>query len=1186
MEKHNQAFKAVTRIVLNNWHYIDAKVLELNESINFFTGHSGSGKSTVIDALQIVLYANTDGRGFFNKAAADDSDRSLIEYLRGMINIGENNQARYKRNRNFSTTIALELTQTASGEKECVGVVFDVETATNEITRLFFRHPGGLPQHFYRVGGQMSLDVDAQPAGAAEALSVSTAASDGSAAAPSGSAVAPDGSAAAPDAQWADSSEKTGERPLSVKKNTGEVRAMSTAELKAWMSRSFAKEDWFATANNERFRRVLYDVYLGGLDMEKFPRLFKRAIPFRMNIRLEDFVKEYICMEQDIHIEDMQESVILYGRMRQRIEETAEEIGQLERIRDSFAAVQEQESLLGSLKYRAERLSLMQLEEQISLLEARMETGKQDRKTLEGALEGLNGQKEACAGEREEINRELLQSGYGELEAKRRDLAENLELLLRSERKKNAVCEGLAAWEEEESISNQALWDIDAFRKGEITGEVLLRLKKELKQLRDEAERQRQEAASEKRGLQKEASLLERDLKELQMGKKAYPKALEEARLQIQKGLYESTGKNIPVRVLADLLDIRDEKWRNALEGYLGWNKLTLMVEPAFAARAMELYEKLDAARFSHVALADTGKLSEQTFEARPGSLAEEVECREKYVKNHVNFLLGNVIKCESMEQLRQCRVGVTADCLLYQSFQLRRLNPEQYTKRAFIGEKSLRRRQKELSEQLFDLRKALEERQEEADQAARLLGLEALAEPAEVYLELFADVQEKRRKEEQLARLDQKLSEVGEGAVEALKERLVQVDERQKALEKEIDAVKLKIHDQNRRMEKDAQEHLEKNELLLSGQKSLVSSRAWEEAFDAWFSELKKPSFEALLGQTGEERENALRLLEERKSTLVDTRSDYLRKHPGRDFSASAPDNGDYQELLDSLSCERIQEYERIAEKQAKIAVEHFREDFIYKIRSAIKEAFLRRDELNRIIRSLNFGKDRYQFRISRNRGPDGAYYDMFMDESLEIDPSALSGSMDRQMDLFSMDHEKKYGMLMNDLIRMFLPPQSADARQQEEAKRNMEKYSDYRTYLSFEMEQIVEGDDRLVIDLSKMIRKNSGGEGQNPLYVALLASFAQAYHISASPAGARRPTIRLVVLDEAFSKMDAEKVASCIELIRGLGFQAIISATNDKIQNYLENVDKTFVFANPNKKSISIQEFEKKDYGQLEGE
>ena len=85
-------------------------------------------------------------------------------------------------------------------------------------------------------------------------------------------------------------------------------------------------------------------------------------------------------------------------------------------------------------------------------------------------------------------------------------------------------------------------------------------------------------------------------------------------------------------------------------------------------------------------------------------------------------------------------------------------------------------------------------------------------------------------------------------------------------------------------------------------------------------------------------------------------------------------------------------------------------------------------------------------------------------------------------------------------------------------------------------------------------MIRKNSGGEGQNPLYVALLASFAQIYRINLSPKIHRNPTLRLVVLDEAFSKMDAEKVASCIALIRGLGFQAIISATNDKIQNYLE--------------------------------
>ena len=77
-KKHREHFEILSRMCLNNWHYIDRKILSFHKEINFFTGHSGSGKSTIIDALQVVLYANTDGRGFFNKAAADDSDRSLI----------------------------------------------------------------------------------------------------------------------------------------------------------------------------------------------------------------------------------------------------------------------------------------------------------------------------------------------------------------------------------------------------------------------------------------------------------------------------------------------------------------------------------------------------------------------------------------------------------------------------------------------------------------------------------------------------------------------------------------------------------------------------------------------------------------------------------------------------------------------------------------------------------------------------------------------------------------------------------------------------------------------------------------------------------------------------------------------------------------------------------------------------
>ena len=207
-------------------------------------------------------------------------------------------------------------------------------------------------------------------------------------------------------------------------------------------------------------------------------------------------------------------------------------------------------------------------------------------------------------------------------------------------------------------------------------------------------------------------------------------------------------------------------------------------------------------------------------------------------------------------------------------------------------------------------------------------------------------------------------------------------------------------------------------------------------------------------------------------------------------------------------------------------------------------------------------------------------------MDEALSIHPSKLRSGVENQMNMFSMEHEEEYGELMNELIEIFIPPQNATREELDEAKRNMEKYADYRTYLSFDMQQIIQGEKDMKIGLSKMIRKNSGGEGQNPLYVALLASFAQIYRINDMPRIRRPETLRLVILDEAFSKMDAEKVASCISLIRGLGFQAIISATNDKIQNYLENVDKTFVYANPDKKHISIQEFEREEFLQLQGE
>ena len=84
-------------------------------------------------------------------------------------------------------------------------------------------------------------------------------------------------------------------------------------------------------------------------------------------------------------------------------------------------------------------------------------------------------------------------------------------------------------------------------------------------------------------------------------------------------------------------------------------------------------------------------------------------------------------------------------------------------------------------------------------------------------------------------------------------------------------------------------------------------------------------------------------------------------------------------------------------------------------------------------MISGLDFGKDKYQFKITRNTGADGKYYPMFMDDSLNIDPSVLNTTMDDQMNLFSMEHENKYGELMNELIEIFIPPEGATGEELE---------------------------------------------------------------------------------------------------------------------------------------------------------
>lgn len=79
--------KKLKKILLINWLYFSKEIIEVGD-INFLTGKNGAGKSTVIDALQIVLLGETSARNF-NQAANEKSQRTLDGYLRA--DMDENN---------------------------------------------------------------------------------------------------------------------------------------------------------------------------------------------------------------------------------------------------------------------------------------------------------------------------------------------------------------------------------------------------------------------------------------------------------------------------------------------------------------------------------------------------------------------------------------------------------------------------------------------------------------------------------------------------------------------------------------------------------------------------------------------------------------------------------------------------------------------------------------------------------------------------------------------------------------------------------------------------------------------------------------------------------------------------------------------------------------------------------------
>ena len=165
--------------------------------------------------------------------------------------------------------------------------------------------------------------------------------------------------------------------------------------------------------------------------------------------------------------------------------------------------------------------------------------------------------------------------------------------------------------------------------------------------------------------VQEELASLAEDIKEqkqriinLNRQRFSYPSAVTLLRDKIEQEFLR-IGRTAEPKILCELLEIANEKWRNAVEGYLNKQRFYIIVEPEHFDIALGIYEKLRKEQKVYgVGLINTGKLDAYDYPVAE-SLASMVESKNLYAKRYINMILGKVHMCERVDELKKYDVSI-----------------------------------------------------------------------------------------------------------------------------------------------------------------------------------------------------------------------------------------------------------------------------------------------------------------------------------------------------------------------------------------------------------------------------------------------------------------------------------------------------------------------------------------------
>ena len=1104
--------KSLTKAKIINWHYFWNQTIDFKDIV-FLTGKNASGKSTLIDALELVLLGDTSGK-YFNKAAMDKSARTLKGYLRGEIGDTLEGDFKYLRSGRFTSYIVLEFFDDLHNEYFTMGIVFD-SFADGSEEHHFFEFDDRIPENEF-IENKYPMEYKA---------------------------------------------------------------------LYRFLNENYNGRFKFFDTNKQYTEFLKFK--FGGLK-DKYFSLLKKAASFTPITDITTFITEHVCEKQEnIELSSLQENILQYKKLQVEAERLEHRVTLLQEIDDNFNKYVNAKESLDISKYLIEKCELemskdkvngfknnvIKAQERIAEIDLELEENKNNLQILENRKINLladktNNDVGRLVNELMEQKRQI-ETQINDIEAKKQGIKDNL----------NAYCDkyinastklvsslktfnkdfldedrlnDLTALEESAKVILDNSKEFKELLKGEVTSiteDRLVDFRTKLSNFKNNVSTLAISIARNISNIEKKIAKLREEEKTIKTGTKSYSEILMTIRKKLEEDLKEKFHKDIPVSIYADLIDIKDLSWSNAIEGFLAGQKFNLFVAPKYYIEAYKSLAKLvDLYRYYSISIVDEEKIIERNYRCEPESLAEEIITDHEGARAYTNFLIGRLHKSMSVNEARESGNGITKECDLYRNFALSKINPRLYQS-SYIGrsldERFIKEKNIELQNNLANLGsfRSLSSLITEAN------NLEILnSNEISIILEDILKTSGLEGLQKTLDYIKEELSERDTTLISSIDKRLKDVEADIEDLKQGNETLILEKGNLTNEIENLKKDKIKTEEFKIhEKEKSLINNYDVEFVNEKCLPYLENEfkegkNFLAILNEQNTSIVRSQYIASNIFSQLVKARRDYCRDYH-LSYDAEATDNNQFNAELADFRDVKLPEYKEKIKDSYDKATQQFKDDFIFKLRSAIEEAEDQIENLNQALKESSFGTDLYHFTV-KPRTEYRRYYDMLKDDIiLETDENESK-------------FLEKYKDVMEDLFRQISDTGNNDTKVN--VIKNIEDFTDYRSYLDFDLivtNKITNEEQRL----SKMIKKKSGGETQTPFYISVVASFAQLYHVHDE--GEIANTIRLIIFDEAFSKMDRERIIEAVKLLRKFKLQVILSAPPEKIGDISSLVDETLL-------------------------